>query len=216
MRHRKAGRKLGMDSTARKAMFRNMVTSLMLHGQIRTTEARAKELRRFAERVITLGKRAPATDGLSGDALKNARAARVAAIRRARLWINNDEALGKVFGEYADRFQARPGGYTRVLKLGRRAGDNAPMAVISLVGDDEAEAAAVDEAPVEEAAAPIEEAVAPVEEAAAAEEAAPAEPAPVEEQGPDASGFDDQEATEVVAVEDLEGAAQLADENKED
>jgi len=193
-----------------------MVTSLMLHGQIRTTEARAKELRRFAERVITLGKRAPATDGLSGDALKNARAARVAAIRRARLWINNDEALGKVFGEYADRFQARPGGYTRVLKLGRRAGDNAPMAVISLVGDDEAEAAAVDEAPVEEAAAPIEEAVAPVEEAAAAEEAAPAEPAPVEEQGPDASGFDDQEATEVVAVEDLEGAAQLADENKED
>ena len=89
MRHRKAGRKLGMDASARKAMFRNMVTSLMIHEQIRTTEARAKELRKYAERVISLGKRAPTeTDlnGLKGGKLQEAKAKRVHAIRRARLW----------------------------------------------------------------------------------------------------------------------------------
>lgn len=143
MRHRKSGRKFGMDSSARKAMFRNMVTSLMIHGQIRTTEARAKELRRHAERVISIGKRAPAEQdlaGLSGDELQRAQAARVAAIRRARIWVNDTDALKRLFGEYADRFRARPGGYTRVVKLGRREGDNAPMAVIQLVGADEAAA----------------------------------------------------------------------------
>jgi large subunit ribosomal protein L17 len=133
MRHRKAGRKFGMDSTARKAMFRNMVTSLLVHGQIRTTEERAKELRRFAERVITLGKNAPALDGLEGDVLNTARARRVHAIRRARLWVNNDEAMDKLFGEYAERFADRPGGYTRVIKADFRAGDNASMAVVQLV-----------------------------------------------------------------------------------
>ena len=138
MRHRKSGRKLNMDGSQRKAMFRNMVTSLMLHGQIRTTEARAKELRRFADRVITMGKKAPSRaslDGLSGDDLKSAKAARVAAIRRVRLWVNNDDAMQSVVGDYADRFRARPGGYTRVIKAGRRPGDNAPMAIIQLVGD---------------------------------------------------------------------------------
>lgn len=141
MRHRKAGRKFGMDSTARKAMFRNMVTSLLVHGQIRTTEERAKELRRFAERVITLGKNAPALDGLEGDALNTARARRVHAIRRARLWVNDDEAMDKLFGEYAERFASRPGGYTRVIKADYRAGDNASMAVVQLVEAMPAEAA---------------------------------------------------------------------------
>lgn len=137
MRHRKGGRKLGMDSSARKAMFRNMVTSLMLHGSIRTTEARAKELRRFADKVITIAKNAPATsviDGLSGDEAATARATRVHAFRRARRWVNNDEAMALVFGEYASRFADRAGGYTRVLKAGYRAGDNAPMAIIEVVG----------------------------------------------------------------------------------
>jgi large subunit ribosomal protein L17 len=137
MRHRKAGRKFGMDSSARKAMFRNMVTSLMAHGSIRTTEAKAKELRGYAERVITIGKKAPSTgdiDKLSGEEQRQARADRVAAIRRVKRWINNDDALGKVMGEYAERFRTRPGGYTRVVKLSRRrAGDNAPMAIIELV-----------------------------------------------------------------------------------
>ena len=142
MRHRKAGRKFGMDSTARKAMFRNMVTSLLVHGQIRTTEERAKELRRFAERVITLGKNAPSLDGLEGDALQTARARRVHAIRRARLWVNDDTAMDKLFGEYAERYANRPGGYTRVIKADFRAGDNASMAVIQLVEGMPAEEAA--------------------------------------------------------------------------
>ena len=135
MRHRKSGRKLNMDSSARKAMFRNMVTSLMIHGQIRTTTARAKELRRVADKVISIGKRAPSTDtidGLKGDEQRQARADRVAAIRRARLWVNNDDAITRLFGEYADRFRSRPGGYTRIIKAGFRAGDNADMAIISL------------------------------------------------------------------------------------
>ena len=136
MRHRKAGRKFNMDSSARKAMFRNMVTSLLVHGQIRTTTERAKELRRFADRLITIGKRAPSQsdiDALSGDEAAQARAARVHGIRRARLWVNNDEAMGKLFGEYAERFATRPGGYTRVVKAGVRPGDNANMAIIQLV-----------------------------------------------------------------------------------
>ncbi len=138
MRHRKGGRKLGMDSSARKAMFRNMVTSLMLHGSIKTTTARAKELRRFAEKVITVAKNAPNGDalaGLEGDELAAAKASRVHAIRRARLWINNDEAMDKLFGDYAGRFADRAGGYTRVIKAGIRAGDNADMAIIELVGE---------------------------------------------------------------------------------
>lgn len=135
MRHRKSGRRLGRNSAHRKAMFRNMVTSLMLHGRIRTTEAKAKELRRLAERVITIGKQAPASalNGLEGEQLAAARSARVASVRRARLWVNDRDALAKVFGEYADRFSARPGGYTRILKLGYRSGDDAPMALIELV-----------------------------------------------------------------------------------
>ena len=86
MRHRKSGRKFNMDSTQRKAMFRNMVTSLMLHGQIRTTEARAKELRRFADRVITIGKKAPSKtsiDSLDGDAQRQARQKRHPVLPRA-------------------------------------------------------------------------------------------------------------------------------------
>ena len=137
MRHRKAGRKLGMDSSARKAMVRNMVTSLMVHGRIKTTKQRAKELRRVAERVISVGKRAPSLtdlEGLEGEALQQAKADRVAAIRRMKLWVNNDDAIQKLMGEYADRFRTRPGGYTRVVKLSRRrAGDNAEMAIIELV-----------------------------------------------------------------------------------
>jgi large subunit ribosomal protein L17 len=136
MRHRKAGRRFGMDSSARKAMLRNMVTSLMVHGRIKTTEARAKELRGVAEKVITIGKRAPSLDGLGGEALVAARAKRVAAIRRAKLWVNDDVAIGRIFGEYAERFAGRPGGYTRVVKAGVRAGDNSSMAFIALVDAD--------------------------------------------------------------------------------
>ena len=148
MRHRKTGRKLGRNQSARKAMFRNMVTSLMEHGQIRTTEAKAKELRRYAEKVITLGRRAPSLadlDGLSGEALDAAKAKRVHAIRRARRWVNDADVIDRIFGEYATRYANRPGGYTRVVKAGARPGDNADMAIIQLVREGDA--------PVQQAAA---------------------------------------------------------------
>lgn len=138
MRHRKSGRKFGMDPSARKAMLRNMVTSLMRHGAIRTTEARAKELRSYAEKVITMAKRAPSAaeiDGMQGTDADAAKAQRVHAIRQARLWVNDKDVLGKVFGEYRDRFADRAGGYTRVVKAGYRDGDNAAMAIIELVGE---------------------------------------------------------------------------------
>lgn len=160
MRHRKAGRKLGMDASARKAMFRNMVTSLLIHEQIRTTEARAKELRKYAEKVITLGKRAPSAtsiSGLKGQELQDAEAARVHAIRRARLWVNDNDAIQRVFGEYAERYSARSGGYTRVIKAGRRPGDNAPMAIIELVGNETLLENVSVEAPEDEAVSAAEE-----------------------------------------------------------
>ena len=139
MRHRNSGRRLGRTSAHRRAMYRNMVTSLLLHGRIRTTEAKAKELRRIADRIITLGKKSPtrALDGLQGEQLEAARARRLHHIRRARVWVKDRAALNRLFGEYADRFQERPGGYTRILKLGARPGDNADMALIELVGTGE-------------------------------------------------------------------------------
>ncbi|MBN1335578.1 MAG: 50S ribosomal protein L17 [Deltaproteobacteria bacterium] len=138
MRHLKAHRKLGMDSTERMSMFRNMVTSLMIHEKIRTTEPRAKELRRIADRLITLGKRVPPSTlvTLSGDDLAAAKAQRVHAIRQVRRWVHDKAALEKVFNEYAERYKDRPGGYTRLFKIGVRPGDNAPMSVIELVSED--------------------------------------------------------------------------------
>ena len=135
MRHRIAGRQLSRNSPHREAMFRNMVTSLMVHGRIQTTEAKAKELRRYAEKVITLAKK-----GAAGSDEK-AKARRVHLIRQARHWVRDEEALHRVFTEYAERYKGRAGGYTRILKLGFRPGDNAAMAMIELV-DHPAKAAA--------------------------------------------------------------------------
>ena len=135
MRHLKSGRKFSIASDHRKAMFRNLVTSLMKHGQITTTDETAKELRSVDDRIITLSKRVPPSSlaGLEGDALKHALARRVHAVRLARRWITDRDVLAVVFSEYATRFEQRPGGYTRVLKLGRRPGDQAKMSVIQLV-----------------------------------------------------------------------------------
>lgn len=133
MRHRNSGRRFDMDSTQRKAMFRNMVTSLLLHGTIRTTEERAKELRKFADRMVTIGKSAPSVDGLEGEPLARAKAQRVNAIRRARMWLTDPAAIEILFREVAPRLQSRAGGYTRVIKAGLRPGDSARMAVIQLV-----------------------------------------------------------------------------------
>jgi len=125
MRHRKNGRKLGRTAAHRKALLRNMVTSLLDHERIQTTDAKAKELRGVAERMITLGKR--------GD---------LHARRQAAAVIRDKEVTAKVFGELADRYRERPGGYTRVIKAGHRAGDAAPLSIIELVDRGERGAAA--------------------------------------------------------------------------
>ena len=109
-------RKLGRDSSARKALFRSLLTSFFRHGRIETTEAKAKEVRKFADRLITLAKR--------GDL-----AARRAAI--ARLY--DEDVVRKLFREIPEKYKDRQGGYTRVLKLGPRRGDAAPMALLELV-----------------------------------------------------------------------------------
>ncbi len=116
MRHRIKGRKLRRTAAHRRALLRNMVTSLFRHGRIETTTAKAKELRPYAERLITLAKR--------GDLHSRRLAAQKIADR---------EVLGALFEEIAPRYTERPGGYTRILKLGNRKGDAAEMSLIELV-----------------------------------------------------------------------------------
>ncbi len=136
MRHRKAGRKLGRTSSHRKAMFRNMATSLIDHERIVTTDAKAKELRRVVERLITLGKRVTPdqVEAASGDERQVLQAQRLHALRQAKKWIADRDTLSKLFDDVAPRFRERPGGYTRIVKLGARAGDNADVSLIELVG----------------------------------------------------------------------------------
>jgi len=135
MRHRKSGRRLGRNSSHRKAMYRNMATSLLEHGRIQTTDAKAKELRKVVERLISLGKRVPPSviEAAEGEEQRALRARRVHAVRQARKWVANRDVLQVLFSEYSERYQDRPGGYTRITKIGRRPGDNAPMSIIELV-----------------------------------------------------------------------------------
>jgi large subunit ribosomal protein L17 len=132
----KAGRRLGRNSSHRKAMYRNMVTSLVVHGRIRTTLAKAKELRKVADRMITLSKAVTpaALEAADGDSFSELRAKRVHNIRRAARTIRDRDALSILFNELSTRYAERSGGYTRVLKAGFRPGDNAPMAVIEFIG----------------------------------------------------------------------------------
>lgn len=136
MRHLKAGRRLGRTSSHRKAMYRNMVTSLLVHGRIRTTLAKAKELRKVADKMVTLGKAVtPASlESAEGEALNALRAKRVHNIRRAARTVRSRDALHILFNDLSTRYADRPGGYTRVFKAGFRPGDNAPMAIIEFVG----------------------------------------------------------------------------------
>lgn len=117
MRHRLSGRQLNRNASHRQAMFRNMASSLVRHEIIKTTLPKAKELRRVVEPLITLAK---------SDSVANRRLA----FARTR----DRDVVGKLFSELGPRYQGRPGGYTRILKCGFRAGDNAPMAYIELVG----------------------------------------------------------------------------------
>ena len=119
MRHKVSGRKLNRSSSHRKAMFANMTVSLLKHEQIKTTKPKAKELRVFADKMITLGKKG----GLH-------------ARRQAMSFLQDDEVVRKIFDILADRYRDRQGGYTRVLASGYRYGDSAPMAVVELVERD--------------------------------------------------------------------------------
>lgn len=144
MRHMNGYRKLNRTSAHRKAMFKNMVTSLLRHGQIRTTVQKAKELRRIVEKVITLSRRVTPDELLVGtpEEQKITAARRLHAVRLASQWVNDRDVLRILFSDYGPRFKTRPGGYTRIYKLGFRAGDNADMALIQLLPATEAPVAA--------------------------------------------------------------------------
>lgn len=134
MRHRDAGRKLGRNSTHRDAMWRNMVTSIIEHGKIRTTEPKAKELRRFAEKTITRGISVHALVAKPVDErTKDEQAKVVHAYRMAARMIRTREALTKLFTEVAPKLKDRPGGYLRITKVAPRPGDGAPMAIVEIV-----------------------------------------------------------------------------------
>ena len=128
MRHQKSGRKFSRTSSHRQAMFTNMAASLIKHELIRTTLPKAKELRRVAEPLITIGK----IDGVANRRLAMSR-------------LQDKEAVGKLFVELGPRYKARPGGYLRILKCGFRPGDNAPMAYVELVDRPQATAVATAE-----------------------------------------------------------------------
>jgi len=117
MRHMNQGRKLNRTSAHRKALFRNLVLALLKHERIKTTDAKAKDLRHFADRMVTLGKR--------GD---------VAARRLAFNFLQSRDDVKKLFDEIAPRFKDRNGGYTRVVKFGFRRGDAAPLSIIEFTG----------------------------------------------------------------------------------
>ena len=116
MRHGKAGSKLGRTSSHRKAMLRNMVTSFLKYEKVKTTDVKAKELKKVAEKMITLGKR--------GD---------LHARRQALAFVRDPAVVAKLFSELSDRYRERPGGYTRIVKMGYRTGDNAPLSSIELI-----------------------------------------------------------------------------------
>lgn len=119
MHHGKAGSKLGRTSSHKEAMLRNMVTSVIKHERIRTTDMKAKELRKLAEKMVTLGKRGTLHS------------------RRQALAVVRDEAMvGKLFGELAERYRNREGGYTRIVKAGYRFGDNAPVSILEFIPDE--------------------------------------------------------------------------------
>ena len=165
MRHMKSGKRLGRNTSHRKAMMRNMVTSLFEHGKITTTDARAKELRKMAEKLITMARR--------GDLHSR---------RLVMQVVRDKKVVDKLFDTIAPRYTERPGGYTRIIKLGHRSGDNASLSVIELVEEEFTAKPKKKKAPAKQAAKPVVPVaeVTPVVEEAPAEEA-PAEEAPAEE-----------------------------------
>ena len=193
MRHQKSGRKLGRTSSHRDAMFKNMTTSLLMHDRIRTTNAKAKELRKYAERMITLARKVRNIGDGGGDKDQLAKALHYR--RQALQYVvlpgidanspdqraGRKEILDKLFVDLADRFANRNGGYTRVLKIGVRRGDGAPMSIIEFVGDLEkkegksSKKKSKKKKTAKEKPEQVKTEVAPVEQEAVQEEAKPEE-----------------------------------------
>src|SRR5687768_133259 len=134
MRHRNSGRKLGRKSSHRSAMYNNMVTSLLLHGRIETTEAKAKELRAYADSTIQWSVDVVALLAKGDKVTAQERAKLLHARRMARQTVKTREAMERLFNEVGPHFATRKGGYTRMLKTRNRKGDAAPMAFVELVG----------------------------------------------------------------------------------
>lgn len=142
MRHRVHGRKLNRDMGHRKALIRNMVADLLCHEQIITTEAKARTIRPVAEKMITLAKRGLVKGGEDKGSEIHARRLAAARLPKTRIvkdeegYVEEVDVVRHLFDEIAPRYTDRPGGYTRLLKMGKRPGDNADMAVLMLVGDE--------------------------------------------------------------------------------
>ena len=184
MRHLKAGKRLGVTTSHRKAMMRNLVTALLEHGEIKTTITRAKEMRKYFDKMIGLGKKQD-----------------LHARRQALSFITSKEVVKKLFDEYGPLYENRNGGYTRIYKLGRRLGDNAQMALIQMVDLKEEETPAKKAAP--EAISEIKSEL-QSEDVAAAEAEAEVEAAVEEEKGEEAVV---EEAAAVVEEEPAETEA---------
>jgi large subunit ribosomal protein L17 len=175
MRHKKAGRQFGRDTSSRRAMLRNLTANLITHERIETTDAKAKELRRVAERLISKAKRlgkvayTPQAELSAGDKAKRLHAERQVSAYVPRFGVDSAgekvDIVEKVMTNLTKRFEERPGGYTRIVKLGPRRGDGAPLAMIELV-----DAPAVTDKVRAAPAAPAAEAAEPEAPAAAAAE----------------------------------------------
>jgi large subunit ribosomal protein L17 len=206
MRHRKTGLKLSRTSSHRDAMFRNMVTSLFKHDRIRTTDAKAKELRRWADHLITLAKK--------GD---------LHARRQALAIVREKQIVHKLFDEASERYAGLSGGYTRVVKLGTRPGDAAPISLVELVtketvsGKTKKKPAKAKTTPKKETAAEAvpktKPAAAPAETVPAEEATVAAEPEPAAEETAEAAGQTqmEQEPAEPAAEADAEIEAEAAE-----
>lgn len=136
MHHGKTGSKLGRSSSHKEAMLRNMVTSVIKYERIRTTDSKAKELRKVAEKMITLGKKGS-----------------LHARRQALAVVRDKDMVGKLFGELAERYRNREGGYTRIVKTGYRVGDNAPVSILEFIPDEKKKEKAKPKAKTKEKAA---------------------------------------------------------------
>ena len=137
MRHRKVGRKLGRETASRLALLRSLTTDLLNYEKVETTEPKAREIRKLAERMITLGKRGRVASQLAESASNSEKQDHLAdslhVRRQALRFVMSKVVVEKTFDELAERYEDRPGGYTRMVKIGPRKGDGAPMAIIQLV-----------------------------------------------------------------------------------